>query len=147
MYACVVKNDEGTWDIFHFATYGTEQSHPHLVSRQQRLSNAVESGLPITGMVLTPYEHLAMPGAIWDGETFAGGENSSVRADADWSTIGYYGYLCNNEVVYGVLTTKNHPKQLQAEAIWSGETTIVEIPDDQNPKIGDIWDGIKVIKA
>ena len=146
MYACVVKNSEGTWDILNFATYGNEKDYPNLKSRQERLAKAMESGLPITSMVLTPYEHSGMPGAIFDGTKFTGGERSSVRPEADWTAINYYGYLCDNMVIYGVITVANSKQHLQCEAIFDGETTIVNIPDELNPKVGDTWDGENLIK-
>jgi len=50
MYACVVKNSEGTWDVWTHLSYPTNQE------KQQILTDGVESGLPITGMVTTPYK-------------------------------------------------------------------------------------------
>lgn len=146
MYACVVKNSEGTWDIWNFASYGTPEDYPNLLSRQERLANAMATGLPIVPMVLTPYEHSAMPGATFDGTKFTGGEKSSVRPNADWTAINYYGYLCDNIVIYGVLVVTNSVQHMQCEAIFDGETTIVNIPNELNPKVGDIWDGESVIK-
>lgn len=146
-YACIVKNNQGTWDIWREASYGTEETHPQLKSRQERLKNAVESGLPITGIELTEYGHAGMPGAIWDGTQFTGGEQSSIRQDADWSTIKTYGYICDNMIIYIFITYTNHPYQLQSQAIFESETTIIEIPEGQTAKIGDIWDGEKVISV
>jgi hypothetical protein len=146
-YACVVKNNEGTWDIWREASYGTIASHPHLKSRQERLTNAVSSGLPITGIVLTEHGHSGMPGAKWDGTKFADGEKSSIKEDVDWSLKELYGYVCDDTIIYAFITEKGHPYQLQCEAIFDSETTIIEVPEGQTAKIGDVWDGENIISA
>jgi hypothetical protein len=146
-YACVVKNNEGTWDIWREATYGTAQSHPNLVVKQDRLANAVNSGLPITGIVLTEHEHAGMPGAKWDGIKFSDGDKSSVKEDVDWSTRELYGYVCDDTIIYAFITEKGHPYQLQCEAIFDSETTIIEVPEGQTAKIGDVWDGENIISS
>jgi hypothetical protein len=145
MYACVVKNDEGTWDIFDFARYGNNPVG------QERLVNAVESGLPITGMKLTPYKWSATPGAVWDGEGFSGGPATIIPPTIDWNSIDTYGFLCDNVIVYGVIAQKDTASGRieQLNAIFAGDTevTIVELPQGQAAKIGDIWDGEKVISV
>lgn len=145
MYACVVKNEEGTWDIFDFTRYGADQE------RQQRLVNAVESGLPITGMKLTPYKWSATPGAVWDGEGFSGGPESLISKTVDWNTIETFGFICDNILIYGTIGQKDLASgRIEIfNAIFAGDTevTIVEIPEGQAAKIGDIWDGEKVISV
>jgi hypothetical protein len=141
MYACVVKNSQDTWDIYSFAAY------PSNAEKQARLDNAVDSGIPITGMVLTPYKWSATPGAVWDGESFTGGSESTIPETIDWDSISVYGYLCDNIIIYGSLTSNSTTIAQQMNAIFAGdsEISIIKIPEGQNAKIGDIWDGTNII--
>lgn len=141
MYACVVKNSQNTWDIYGFAAY------PSNAEKQARLEAAVDSGLPITGMILTPYKWSATPGAVWDGESFSGGSASTIPETIDWDSISVYGYLCNNIIIYGSLTSKSNIVAQQMDAIFAGdsEINIVKVPEGQTAKIGDIWDGENII--
>lgn len=145
MYACVVKNDEGTWDIFDFARYVSNQE------KQDRLVAAVESGLPITGMKLTQYQWSATPGAVWDGTGFSGGPSTIIPSNIDWNTIETYGFLCDNVIIYGMLAQKDtgSGRIELLDAIFAGDTdvSIIAIPDGQTAKIGDVWDGEKVISV
>jgi hypothetical protein len=139
MYACVVKNSEGTWDVFSFLSYPSNQE------KQNRLASAVESGLPITGMVLTDYKWSATNGAFFDGTSFTGGSQSLVPQDNDWSSINTFGYLCNNIIVGAFITTAGTVVADQYNAIFSDETTIIKVPEGQTANIGDIWDGENII--
>jgi hypothetical protein len=139
MYACVVKNSEGTWDVFSFLSYPSNQE------KQNRLASAVESGLPITGMVLTDYKWSATNGATFDGTTFTGGTESVVPLSNDWSSINTFGYLCNNIIVGAFITTAGSSVADQYNAIFSDETTIIKVPEGQTANIGDIWDGENII--
>jgi hypothetical protein len=143
MYACVVKNSQNTWDIYGFASY------PNNAEKQERLESAVESGIPITGMAVTPYKWSATPGAVWDGESFSGGSVSVIPQTIDWDTISIYAYLCNNIMIYGVLANNSTVAAQQMDAIFDGdsETSIIKIPEGQTAKIGDIWDGENVISV
>jgi hypothetical protein len=141
MYACVVKNSQNTWDIYGFAAY------PSNPEKQARLEAAVDSGLPITGMILTPYKWSATPGAVWDGESFSVGSSSTIPETIDWDLISVYGYLCNNIIIYGSLTSKSNIVAQQMDAIFAGdsEISIIKVPENQTAKIGDIWDGENII--
>lgn len=141
MYACIVKNSQDTWDIYGFAAY------PSNAEKQARLEDAVDSGLPITGMVLTPYKWSATPGAVWDGESFTGGSTSTIPETIDWDSISVYGYLCNDIIVYGSLTSKSTTVAQQMDAIFAGDSEIgiIKVPEGQTAKIGDVWDGENII--
>lgn len=143
MYACVVKNEEGTWDIFDFARYVNNEE------RQKILTDGVESGLPITGLKLTPYKWSATTGAVWDGEKFSGGPATIIPPTINWNAIETYGFLCDNTIIYGMISQKDTASgRIELlDAIFAGDTevTIVSIPEGQTAKIGDIWDGEKVI--
>ena len=141
MYACVVKNSQDTWDIYGFAAY------PSNAEKQGRLEAAVDSGLPITGMILTPYKWSATPGAVWNGESFTGGSTSTIPETIEWDSISVYGYLCDNVIVYGSLTSNSTTVAQQMNAIFAGdsEINIIKVPEGQTAKIGDIWDGENII--
>ena len=135
MYACVVKNSQGTWDVFSGLSYSLNPV------KEEILTAGVESGLPITGMVMTPYKWSATPGAIFDGTEFTGGTVSVVPQTADWEGINTYGYLCDNIYIGGFIATVNSAQDAQLQAIFSEETTIVKVPEGLTVKVGDIWDG------
>lgn len=139
MYACVVKNDDETWDIFSFLSYPANQE------KQDRLEAAVASGLPITGMVLTPYKWSANNGATFDGTEFTGGSPSPVPLDNDWSSINTFGYLCDNVIVGALIATAGTSVADQHNAIFESETTIIKVPEGQTAVVGDIWDGTNII--
>jgi hypothetical protein len=137
MYAMVVKNSQGTWDVWR--TIGKFSADSG--GRQQRLDLAFSSGLPITGIILTPYEASARSGAIWDGTGFTGGVDQTIPTDTDWSGITLYGYLCDNIILVVFYSDPFAVVNEQMLAIFDGETTMIEIPDGANVSIGDIWDG------
>jgi hypothetical protein len=139
MHACVVKNSEGTWDVFAFLSYPSSQE------KQDRLDAAVESGLPITGMVLTEYKWSATNGAFFNGTEFVGGSPSVVPQDNDWLSINTFGYLCDNIIIGAFITTAGTLVADQYNAAFSDETTIIKVPEGQTAKIGDIWDGQKIV--
>lgn len=149
MYACVVKNEEGTWDIFDFARYtGNDEISQ---DRRERLIAGMESGLPVTGMKLSPYKWSATSGATWDGEKFSGGPPTIIPDTIDWNTIETYGFLCDNVIIYGMIAQKDtgSGRIELLDAIFAGDTevSIVKIPEGQGAKLGDIWDGEKVISV
>ena len=138
MYAFIVKNDDDTWDI-----YRTLDEIPDPV-REERLANAVASGLPITGMIVTPYKETATSGAVWDGEEFSGGI-SSPNSNSDWTKRTQYAYICNNTILIVFYSVIDTPFDAQYQAIFNSETTIIKVPEGQTAEVGDIWDGEKVV--
>lgn len=138
MYACVVKNSQETWDVFAFIGYTNQE-------KQDRLAAAVESGLPITPMILTEYKWSATNGALFDGIDFIGGTESPVPQDNDWSGINTFGYLCDNILIGAFITSTGTVMCDQYNAIFADETKIIKVPEDQTAKIGDIWDGENII--
>lgn len=141
MYAFVVKNDEGTWDIFR-----TLDKIPD-PAREKRLADAVASGLPITGMIVTPYKETATSGAKWDGKKFTGGvvHSFSLNPNTDWDKVTQYAYICNDVLLIIFYSQPDTDQDDQFQAIFNSETTIVKLPDGQTAKFGDIWDGKKVV--
>jgi hypothetical protein len=135
MYACIVKNSQGTWDIFNiFPTI------PDL--KRERIDAALQSGFPITARNLTEFGTSVRSGAIWDGTQFNGGDFTSM---IEGSLRGQYSYLCNDMIILTLITQLNTEKDEQMVAIFESETTVVKIPEGQTVNIGDIWDGEKVV--
>lgn len=141
MYAFIVKNDENTWDIYETLTKIPKQD------REEKLANAVASGLPITGMDLTPYKETAASGAVWNGKNFTGGSSKIYDKNANWDLITQYGYLCDNVLLLMWYAQKGTEGDNKLQAIFNSETTIIKVPEDQTAKIGDLWDGTQVISV
>jgi hypothetical protein len=141
MYACVVKNSQGTWDIFRVEVYISVPEE-----KRNIVKDAIASGLPITGMNFTQYRGAAVTGATWNGETFVGGSTVTFPDDFAWDIAEIYGYVCDNKIIQAILCFQPNHKA-QYGAIFDSETTIVDIPDDQPFKVGDIWDGENIINS
>lgn len=138
MYAFVVKNDEGTWDVWNTLNF-------HKVpEREERIKNAINSEFPITGMILTPYGETAKSGATWDGENFIGGSPKAYPENTDWNLVTQYGYICNNILLVLFYNTPDTNEDNKLQAIFNSETTIIKVPEGQSAKVGDIWDGTQI---
>lgn len=139
MYAFIVKNDDDTWDI-----YNTLDKIPDPV-REERLANAVASGLPITGMVVTEYKETATSGAVWDGTKFTGGVEPIYNPNTDWNKKTQYAYICDNTLLIIFYSVVGTPYDDKYQAVFSSETSIVKVPEGQTAQVGDLWDGEKVV--
>lgn len=137
MYAIVVKNGEGTWDVLSTIDYSASPE------REQRLSDAIDSGKPIIGMITTPYQCLATNGAVWDGTTFSGGLPCVVPPEFSWEGINTYSLLCDNVIVASIINTANPSLSAMNDAAFSDPegVTIVRVPSDISPQFGDVWTG------
>ena len=139
MYACVVKNSQGTWDVWNSLSYPTK-----FIDRQERVDAALASGLPIIGKNLTQYGSSVKTGAVWNGTEFTGGNSATIT---EGSNTSLYSYVCNGVILvtfYGEANTENNTMM---SIIFSEEeeTTLIKVPEGQTAKAGDIWDGEKVI--
>lgn len=137
MYAVIVKDQGNNWDVIAQINYSTDPI------RQKRLSDAVDSGKPITGMITTQYKCLAMNGSVWDGITFTGGMPCVVSPELTWEGIETYSLLCDNIIVAGLIITANPVQKEMLDAAFSdpNNVTLIKVPDGVNVKIGDVWDG------
>ena len=142
MFALVAKNAEETWDVWNIVNIPNQ-----FADRKQRIQNAIASGLPIIGMDLTAYRETATSGAVFDGVDFSGGAvHPKIRNNDDnWDTWTQYGYICDNTIILIAIGQLGTIKNEQMSAIFDGETTIVEIPEGTDVKVGDIWDGQEFI--
>ena len=140
MYAFLVKNSQNTWDVWR-----TMPTIP-ILDREERLQSALASGMPITGMILTPYKENATSGATWNGENFVGIGNVHPFADTeDWSVVSQYGYICNNVILVIMYGQPGTVQDEQFQAVFNSETTIINVPENQTANVGDIWDGSQII--
>jgi len=143
MYAFVVENDEGTWDVWNIL------DKIPIPDREQRLANAIASELPITGMILTPYKETATAGAIWDGEGFSGGAIHPMKQNRynTWETTTQYGYICDNVILILFFSQSGTEHDDKLQAIFDSNTTIVKLPKGQTAEVGNIWDGTKILSV
>lgn len=135
MYACVVKNNQETWDVFTVFTDIPDQ-------KKERIDAALASELPIVGRNLTEYGSSVRSGAIWDGTNFNGGDPTSIT---EGSIRGQYSYVCNNMIILTIIGQPNTQKNEQLVSIFESETTLIKVPDGQTAKVGDIWNGTDII--
>jgi hypothetical protein len=136
MYAFVVKNNQNTWDVW--LTMDTIPI-PH---KEERLQSALASGIPIIGKNVTEHKGSVKNGAIWNGTEFIGGD---YKEWIEGSLVKQYVYMCGNTIIlilYGQPSTELNEKM---EAIFESETTIIQVPEGQTAKMGDIWDGENII--
>ena len=139
MYALIVKNSQGSWDVWL-----TLPTIP-FPEREARLQAAIKSNLPITGKNVTEYKTSVKSGGVWDGKGFSGGDTQKVVTED--SPISVYAYICNDVVVLLQFRESGTELDQQLQAIFESETTIINIPEGQTAKPGDIWDGSNIIKT
>jgi hypothetical protein len=138
MYAFTVKNDQGTWDIWH-----TLLDIP-IPERKERVEAALASGLPITGQNVTEHKTSIKSGAIWNGTEWTGGNSTSISEE---SAINIFAYICNDTIILVQLSSPNTDSDAQITAIFESENSMIKVPEDQTASVGDIWDGEKVVKV
>jgi len=135
MYACIVKNEEGTWDVWNTLSYPAQ-----FIDRQERLDNALASGFPIVGKNLTQYGTSVKTGAVWNGTEFTGGNSATIT---EGSNTNLYSYVCNNVILLTWFGQANTTENEMMSIIFSEgeETTIIKVPEGQLAKKGDVWNG------
>jgi hypothetical protein len=138
MYALIVKNSENTWDVWR-----TLPTIP-FPEREARLQAAIKSNVPITGKNVTNHKTSVKSGGIWDGSKFSGGDTKKVVTED--MAISVYAYICDDMVVLLQFEEAGTELDKQLEAIFDSETTIINIPENQTAKPGDIWDGKNIVK-
>jgi hypothetical protein len=139
MYACIVKNNQDTWDVWNSLSYPA-----NFADRQERLDAALASGFPIVGKNLTEYGSSVKTGAIWNGIEFTGGNSSTITEESNTSL---YSYVCNNVILLTFFGQANTEINDMMAVIFSEEeeTTIIKVPEGQTANKGDVWDGQNII--
>lgn len=142
MFALVAKNAEETWDVWDIVNIPN-----YLPDRKERIQNAIASGLPIVGMDLTAYRETATSGAVFDGVDFSGGtiHPKLKNNNQNWDDLTQYGYICDSTIILIAYSQPGTIRDEQLSAIFDGETTIVEVPEGTDVKVGDIWNGQEFI--
>jgi hypothetical protein len=138
MYALLVKNSQDTWDVWK-----TLPPIP-FPEREERLQAAINSEFPIIGKNVTDHKTSAKSGAVWDGKKFSGGE--IIKIIEEDTPLSVYAYMCNDVVVLLQFGYSGTDLDQQLQAIFESETTIINIPEGQTAKPGDVWDGKKIVK-
>ncbi len=136
MYAFVVKNDEGTWDIWR-----TLEDIP-IPTKKARVEDALASGNPITGQNVTEYKSSVRNGSVWNGTDFTGGDEASWLTGTD---LKLYAYICNDTVILLHLEQPNAVTNDLLDAVFESDNTMIKLPEGQTAKVGDVWDGETVI--
>jgi hypothetical protein len=139
MYACIVKNSQGTWDVWNSFSYPDK-----FADRQERIDSALISGFPIVGKNLTQYGSSVKTGATWNGTDFVGGDSATITQGSNTSL---YSYVCNDVILLTWFGQANTQRNDMMSAIFSEEeeTTIIKVPEGQTASIGDVWDGENII--
>ena len=139
MYACIVKNNQDTWDVWNSLSYPA-----NFADRQERLDAALASGFPIIGKNLTQYGSSVKTGAIWNGIEFTGGNSSTITEESNTSL---YSYVCNDVILLTFFGQANTEINDMMAVIFSEEeeTTIIKVPEGQTANKGDVWDGQGII--
>jgi len=136
MYAFIVKNNAGSWDV-----WSTLLDIP-IAERKERVEAALASGLPVTGENVTEHKTSIKSGAIWDGTQWTGGESFSISEE---TVLNLFAYICNNTIILIHLSSPNTVSDAQMTAIFESENSMIKVPEGQTAKIGDIWDGENII--
>ena len=136
MYAFTVRNDAGTWDIWH-----TLSDIP-IPERKERVEAALASGLPITGQNVTEHKTSVKSGAIWDGTQWAGGDSTPISEEL---VVNLFAYVCNDTIILIQFSSPNTDSDAQITAIFESENSMIKVPEGQTANVGDIWDGEKVV--
>jgi len=133
--ALVVKTSDGNWEVVHKYNILNEE-------KLAVLESARANGLPITGMITTPYGNSVRPLAIWNGTSFSGGTLLQGRDESSLTDdIATCSILAGDKIVlilYNVVNDQNYEK---FQAAFQSEVTLIPINIDNIPQIGWIWDG------
>jgi hypothetical protein len=143
MYVVLTKNANNTWDAIHELNMkqGTDIS--------TLLDSAIEKGVPLVGMNVTPYKSKAVKGSVWNGSSFSGGtpaENVPSDTDEKWNTIEKYSFLSDNEIVISFTINNDDAKSAMFKAAFAGETVLVKNMTKPLDKIGKTFtlDGLEL---
>jgi len=131
-YAFATKLSEDSYEVFNMLHLPEESG------LNQRIENALDSGLPITTMVTTDLPNL-YPGAVWDGVAFVGGEKPENFNDTlEW---GRYSFLVDSTLFLTLSSPKGNHMDLMTAAAFDQEVIIIKALEGQVIVRGAIWDG------
>lgn len=136
-YAFIVKNDEGTWDIWMVL------NDIPIPERKARVDNAIESGFPIVGKEVTDYGISVKSGSVWNGTEWTGGDFTPRKSDTQ---VGLFAYICDNTVILMHSVPLDTPSYNLHKAVFESDNSLIRVPEGQDAEPGDLWDGEKVVK-
>lgn len=138
MYRYVIgtKINETEYEIFHVLTDYSDPPAPFV----ERCENTINSGLPIIGMNTTPFQNDGCTNAIWDGNSFSGG-NSFAPMNLNWDVARSYSLLCENKIFLTIFQTSETLADHMFDAAFTQDIVFLKLQDDQFVSKGDIWNG------
>jgi len=138
MYVILTKNGDNTWDA-------VDQLDPYSLADTTVVDEALETGLPIVGMNASLYKTSAVRGAVWDGNSFVGGNvNPGAPIDQEYlDGINRYVFLSDNKVVFSITAAVNSANIEMLDAAFNGETILIKTETGPVEKVGKTfnWDG------
>lgn len=140
MYAVLVKNNETSWDVIGLLDYGV------IPAKSQIIDDALDSGMPITGMTTTQYRNDARTNAVWNGTSFSGGiplSEDANNTDEFWNSVKQYSIICDNKIISNITINNDNPRSALYEAAFASEVTMVKVPEHQVVYLGETygWNG------
>jgi len=144
MYVILTKNGDNTWD-------GVHQVPINPTADTTIIDAALESGLPVVGMNALSHKTSSVRGAIWNGDSFVGGNvNSEASVDQEQlDSFSRYVFLCDNKVVFSITVKVDSGNTEMLDAAFAGETILVKSEDGPFNKVGKTfnWDGTELTLA
>jgi hypothetical protein len=144
MYVILTKNGDNTWD-------GVHQVPINPTADTTIIDAALESGLPVVGMNASSHKASSVRGAVWNGDSFVGGNvNSEASVDQEQlDSFSRYVFLCDNKVVFSMTVKADSGNTEMFDAAFAGETILVKCEDGPFNKVGKTfnWDGTELTLA
>jgi hypothetical protein len=135
-YVAGTKINENEYEIFYMLNDFAEPPAPFV----ERCENAINSGLPITGMDTSAFQNEGCTNAVWNGTSFSGGE-SFEPMNLNWDLSRTYSFLCDNKIFLTVFKTAGSLGDAMWDAAFSQDVVFLKLEDDQFVSKGDIWNG------
>lgn len=141
MYVILTKNGDNTWDGIH-------QVSPSPTIDTTVIDAAFDAGLPIVGMNASSHKTSAVRGAVWNGDSFVGGDvNTQAPVDQEYlDAINRYVFLSDNKVVFSMTVGVDSANVEMLDAAFAGETILVKTETGPFNKVGKTfnWDGTEL---
>lgn len=132
--ALVVKTSDENWEVVYKYNIKNEE-------KLEVLASARANGVPITGMVTTPYGDSVRPLAVWNGTSFSGGVPKGEDELPIPSEMESFSILAGDKVVLTLFNIVNDQNYDKFQAAFNSEVTLIPINIDNIPQIGWIWNG------
>lgn len=141
MYVILTKNGDNTWDAIN-------QVDPYSLADTSIIDAALDAGLPVIGMNASLHKASAARGAVWDGNSFVGGNvNPAGPIDQEYlDGINRYVFLSDNKVVFSITAAVDSANIEMLNAAFDGETILIKTETGPVDKVGKTfnWDGTEL---